>query len=168
MLGLPELIEEDMHVIDTALDELLRKTDTDVALVIDRGGPLLCQRGKYEQYDTMTMAALAAGSFSATAAMAERVGETNFTSIYQQGDNYSMLVSSIDNTLLLIVIFRANLSAGAIKFYAKIACTKMAAQLQRARNRAPGSTVDLVSMNIADATEIFSKRSGDQNPASQT
>jgi len=165
MLGLPELLEEDMNVIDGSLDELLRKTDTDVALVIDKGGPLLCQRGKYEQYDTMTMAALAAGSFCATEAIAERVGETNFTSIYQQGDQCSMLVSSIDEAVLLIVIFRSNLSAGAIKFYAKIACTKMASQLQRARARAPGTTIDLVSMNIGNAADIFGKKSGTQNPA---
>jgi predicted regulator of Ras-like GTPase activity (Roadblock/LC7/MglB family) len=157
MLGLPELLPEDMQVIDTALDELLRKTDTDVALVIDKGGPLLCQRGKYEQFDTMTMAALAAGSFCATEAIAERVGETNFSSIYQQGDQCSMLVCSIDECVLLIVIFKAHLSAGAIKYYAKIACSRMSAQLQRARNRTPGSTLDLVSMNVTNAGDVFKK-----------
>jgi predicted regulator of Ras-like GTPase activity (Roadblock/LC7/MglB family) len=163
MIGLPELLEEDIRVIDAALDELLRKSDTDVALVIDKGGPLLSQRGKYEQYDTMTMAALAAGAFCATEAIAERVGETNFTSIYQQGDQCSMLVSSIDDSLLLIIIFRADLSAGAIKFYAKLACSKVAAQLQYARSRAPGSILDLVSMNLPSTADIF-KKTGTQTP----
>jgi len=166
MLGLPQLLEEDVRVIDAALDELLRKSDTDVALIIDKGGPLLSQRGKYEQYDTMTMAALAAGSFCATEAIAERVGETNFTTIYQQGDQCSMLVSSIDDTVLLIIIFRADLSAGAVKFYAKIACTKVSVQLQKARGRAPGTTLDLVSMNLPDAAaDIFHKRPGSQDQA---
>ena len=160
MLGLPELIEEDMRVIDSALDELLRKSETDCALIIDKAGPLLSQRGRYEQYDTMTVAALAAGSFCATEAIAERVGETNFTSIYQQGDQFSVLVSSIADTVLLIVIFKANLSAGAVKFYAKSACSKIAVQLNSARSRAPGTTIDLVSMNVSNASDIFTKKPG--------
>src|SRR5437764_2296356 len=151
MLGLPQLQSEDMMVMDGALDELLRKTDATAALVIDRGGPLLTERGQTKDFDTMTMAALAAGSFSATQAIAERVGESDFTSVYQQGSRSSILVSMIDEALLLILVFRAELGVGIMKYHAKPVIDRIAIQLQMARERSPSDTVDLVSMNALDA-----------------
>jgi ribosomal protein S27AE len=40
-----------------------------------------------------------------------------------------------------------------------VAVERVAAQLQRAEQRAPGETIDLVSMNSVDAGEIFRKQS---------
>lgn len=143
--------------MDGSLDELLRKTDATAALIIDRGGPLVTERGQTKDLDTTTMAALAAGSFSATQAFAERVGETDFTNVYQQGAKNSILVSMIDESLLMILVFRAELGVGIMKHYAKVAVEKVAVQLAKARERAPTETVDLVSMNSFDAAEIFRK-----------
>jgi predicted regulator of Ras-like GTPase activity (Roadblock/LC7/MglB family) len=157
MLGLPQLQCEDMNVMDGALDELLRKTDATAALIIDRGGPLVTERGQTKDFDTTTMAALAAGSFSATQAIAERVGESDFSSVYQQGTHHSILVSMIDESLLLILVFRADLGVGIMKYHSKSATEKIAIQLTVARLRAPDSTVDLVSMNALDAADIFRK-----------
>lgn len=157
MLGLPQLQIEDMQVMDGALDELLRKTEATAALIIDRGGPLVTERGSTQEFDTTTMAALAAGSFSATQAFAERVGETDFTSVYQQGNRNSILVSMIDDALLMILVFRADLGVGIMKHYAKAAVDRIAGQIGKARERAPTETVDLVSMNSLDAAEIFRK-----------
>jgi predicted regulator of Ras-like GTPase activity (Roadblock/LC7/MglB family) len=145
-----------MQVMDGSLDELLRKTEATAALIIDRGGPLVTERGQTKEFDTTTMAALAAGSFSATQAIAERVGESDFSSVYQQGARHSILVSMIDDALLLILVFRAELGVGIMKYHSKAAIDRIATQLIRARERAP-ETVDLVSMNSLDAAEIFRK-----------
>lgn len=144
--------------MDESLAQLLERSEATAALIIDKGGPLIGQRGDLERYDTTTIAALAAGSFSATQAIAERCGEINFSSIYQQGDHTSMLFRNIDENLLLIVLFRAALSVGAIKYYADVAVERVAEQIQRAQQRAPGETVDLVSMNTLDAGDIFRKQ----------
>lgn len=156
MLGLPQLQSEDMEVMDGSLDDLLRKTEATAALIIDRGGPLVTERGQTKDFDTTTMAALAAGSFSATQAIAERVGESDFSSVYQQGIRHSILVSMIDEALLLILVFRAELGVGIMKYHSKTSIERIAKQLTRARERAP-ETVDLVSMNSLDAAEIFRK-----------
>jgi predicted regulator of Ras-like GTPase activity (Roadblock/LC7/MglB family) len=105
------------------------------------------------------MAALAAGSFCATQAIAERVGEANFSNIYQQGSEHSLFVSSIDENLLLIVIFKAALSVGVIKFYAAKTVAVVAAQLTKAQQRTPGANIDLVSLNLLNASEIFRRKS---------
>jgi predicted regulator of Ras-like GTPase activity (Roadblock/LC7/MglB family) len=157
MPGLPPLIEEDVQLLDTALDELLRRSEATLALVIDKGGPVIHQRGAAGQFDTTTIGALAAGSFCATQAIAERMGETHFASIYQQGARFSLLFCNIDDNALLIVIFKAELSAGAVKYFAAETARQIVRQLQRAQERAPGESLDLVSENLLDVSAIFSK-----------
>jgi len=158
MPGLPPLIEEDVQLLDSALGELLQKSEAALALVIDKGGPVIHQSGAVEQFDAMTIAALAAGSFSATQAIAERLGETNFASIYQQGERFSLLFGNIDENALLIVIFKSELSAGAVKYYAAETARRIAGQFLRAQQRSPGESLDLVSENKLDVTSIFSKK----------
>ena len=111
-------------------------------MIIDKGGPVISQRGAAEQFDTTTIAALAAGSFCATQAIAERLGETDFSNIYQQGEHFSLLFCNIDEDVLLIVIFNAELSAGAVKYYAEAAAVQIGNHLQKARLRAPDETME--------------------------
>jgi predicted regulator of Ras-like GTPase activity (Roadblock/LC7/MglB family) len=157
MPGLPPLIEEDVKLLNSVLDELLRKSEAAAALVIDKGGPVIDQRGMIDQFDTTTIAALAAGSFCATQAIAERLGEVNFATIYQQGERFSLLFCNIDDNALLIVIFRAEMSAGAIKYYSADTVRQIARQMQRAQARAPGESLDLVSENSLDVSSVFGK-----------
>jgi predicted regulator of Ras-like GTPase activity (Roadblock/LC7/MglB family) len=159
MAGLPQLIEEDVLALDTAVDDLLRRSGAGAALVIDKGGPLICQRGAADQFDATTVAALAAGAFSATDMMARHLGETSLSHIYQQGRQVSLLISNVDDNLLLIVVFPAETGVGAVKYYAADAVTRISAQMQKAALRAPGASVDLVSLNALDASDIFRKRS---------
>ena len=158
MIGLPPLIEEDVHLLNSVLDELLRKSEAATALVIDKGGPVIDQRGAVEQFDTTTIAALAAGSFCATQAIAERLGEVNFANIYQQGERFSLLICNIDENALLIVIFKAELSAGAIKYFAAESVRQIARQMARAQARAPGESLDLVSENTMDVSTVFRQK----------
>jgi predicted regulator of Ras-like GTPase activity (Roadblock/LC7/MglB family) len=158
MPGLPPLIEEDVQLLNSALDELLRKSEAAAALVIDKGGPVIGQRGSVEEFDTTTIAALAAGSFCATQAIAERLGEINFANIYQQGEHFSLLFCNIDENALLIVIFRAELSAGAIKYFAAESVRQIGRQMERAQARAPGESLDLVSENTLDVSTVFRQK----------
>ncbi|MEO6035465.1 MAG: roadblock/LC7 domain-containing protein [Verrucomicrobiota bacterium] len=158
MLSLPPLFEEDIQCLESALDELLRQSEATAALLIDKGGPLICERGVTDGLDTTTMAALAAGSFAATEAIAGLVGESNFNSIYQQGDHQSLLVGNVGANLLLIVIFKAVQSVGAVKYFATVANKQIAQQLERARLRNPDSVLDLVAMDLANTSVLFKKK----------
>lgn len=158
MLSLPPLIEEDIQCMESALDELLQKSEAMCALLIDKGGPLICQRGVLEGFDTTTMAALAAGSFAANEAIAGLVGESNFASVYQQGEHHSLLVGNVSGNVLLIVIFKAAMSVGVVKYFAAATVQRIAGQLQKARERAPDASLDLVSLNLENTAEIFRKK----------
>ena len=158
MLSLPPLFEEDIQCMESALDELLRQSEATAALLIDKGGPLICERGATQGFDTTTMAALAAGSFAATEAIAGLVGESDFNSIYQQGEHRSLLVGNVGQNVLLIVIFKASQSVGAVKYFSAVANKQIALQLQKARQRNPDTVLDLVSMDLANTAVLFKKK----------
>ncbi len=155
MPTLPQPIEEDIGELNNALQDLLIKSDATTALVIDKGGFIITQSGRLQDLDTTTLCALSAASFAATESIATLVGEQNFSSIYQQGDHSSLLVMNVDEYCLLGVIFKASLSVGAIKYYASDSIMKVAAQLKRAHQRAPGAGLDLSMLNLADPSVIF-------------
>src|SRR5687768_14156072 len=96
MHTLPQLLEEDILQLDSALQELLTKSDALTAIITDRAGFCLTQRGETERFDTTSIAALASGSFEATQAIARMINEPNFSCVYQQGEQLSMLVNNID------------------------------------------------------------------------
>ncbi len=159
MAPLPQLIEEDIGEIDSALGELIEKSEAGCALVIDKGGFLITTRGATEQLDTMTLAALSAASFAATQGLATLVSETNFYSVYQQGENYSLLVHNIDEHCLLTIVFKASIGVGSVKYYAGDTIKRIAVQLKAAREREPGKGLDLSMANMADATPLFRRKS---------
>jgi predicted regulator of Ras-like GTPase activity (Roadblock/LC7/MglB family) len=155
---LPQLIEEDIQRLDDLLRELLARTDATTALVIDKGGFLIHSQGDTRQFDLTTIAALASGAYMANQTIANLVHETNFNSVYQQGEHYSMFVLCVDEYCMLVVIFKAQVSVGVVKYYAVPAAEQMAAQLSLAQQRAPGAVLDLSALNLADASDLFRKR----------
>jgi predicted regulator of Ras-like GTPase activity (Roadblock/LC7/MglB family) len=158
MSSLPQLIEEDIRQIDGALNDLLTKSEATSALVLDKGGFLITQCGDVRRFDITTIGALAAAMYAATQGIAGLVSEENFSSVYQQGENFSLLVHNVDEHCLLLVIFRAQISVGAVKYYALNTISEVAQQLQAAQIRAPGEGYDLSVMNIADTADIFRKK----------
>ena len=158
MATLPQLIEEDIQQLDDALRELLKQTEATTALVIDKGGFLITHQGDSRQFDLTTIAALASGAFMANETIANLVHETTFNNVYQQGEKFSMFTICIDEFCLLIVIFKAQLSVGAVKYFAVPAAHKIAAQLQYAQERDPEGGFDLSVLNIADPSELFKRK----------
>ena len=159
MATLPQLFEEDIGALNQALWELLIRSEASLAMLIDKGGFLITRCGEEPpETDVTTLAALSAASFAATQGIASLVSETNFTSVYQQGEHYSLLVLLVDDYSLLTVVFRAHLSVGAVKYYATGVTAQIARQLKRAHERAPTQGLDLSLADMADASVLFRKR----------
>jgi predicted regulator of Ras-like GTPase activity (Roadblock/LC7/MglB family) len=158
MATLPQLVEEDIQRLDDELRELLAKTDATTALIIDKGGFLISSQGDTRSFDLTTIAALASGAFLANQTIANLVHETNFNSVYQQGEKFSMFVICVDENCLLSVIFKAAVSVGAVKYFASPAVKRIAVQMQIAQERDPGGGLDLSMLNIADPSEVFKRR----------
>jgi predicted regulator of Ras-like GTPase activity (Roadblock/LC7/MglB family) len=158
MATLPQLTEEDIQQIDDALRELLKQTDATTALVTDKGGFLITHQGDGRQFDLTTISALASGAYMANQTIANLVHEPNFSSVYQQGDNYSIFAVSIDEQSLLIIIFKAGGSVGVVKYFSVYAIETIAKQLKVAQMRDPERGFDLSVLNIANSEAIFRKK----------
>src|ERR1700747_12250 len=138
----PQLMDEDIQKIDSELQELLTRTEATSALIIDTGGFLIASKGDTRQFDLTTIAALASGAYMANQTIANLVHETNFNSVYQQGEKHSMFVISVDENCLLVVIFKALVSVGAVKYFAGPAARHIADQMRAAQERDPGAGLD--------------------------
>jgi predicted regulator of Ras-like GTPase activity (Roadblock/LC7/MglB family) len=161
MATLPQLLEDDVRTLGAALDDLVQKSEATSALILDKGGFVISETGDTRAFDATTLGALAAATYAATQGIAGLVGEENFSNVYQQGENYSLLVSNIDEHCLLVVIFNAQISVGAVKYYAMGAISQIAQQLQVAGTRSPDEGVDLSILNLADTADVFAKRFDD-------
>ena len=158
MATLPQLLEEDIQRLNDELRTLLERSDASTALIIDQGGFLITSAGDSRKFDLTTIAALASGAYLANQTIANLVHETNFNSVYQQGERFSMLVTSVDEHCQLVVIFRAEVSVGVVKYFSAPAVEQIARQMQISRERDPEAGLDLSVLNLADASEVFKRK----------
>ena len=158
MPTLPQLIEEDVQLMERVLQDLLVHTEATTALIIDKGGFLITHRGEAEQFDLTTIAALASGAYLANQTIANLIHEENFDSVYQQGEKFSMFVLNVDEYCLLVLVFRAAISVGAVKYFALRGSPRIAEQLKKAHDRDPGEGLDLSILNIADTSKLFRRK----------
>jgi predicted regulator of Ras-like GTPase activity (Roadblock/LC7/MglB family) len=159
MPSLPQLLEEDVRAIDSALQEFLERSQATAALLAAEGGFLIFQHGNTTQFDATSLSALAANAFSANQAIAGLLEESGFATVYQQGVRFSILIGQVNRQHTLITIFPASTSVGAVKYFAAFAVQAIAAQLGKAKERAPDQGLDLATLNLADATQLFRQRS---------
>ena len=154
---LPQLLEEDIQRLDDVLRDLLTQSDATTALILDKGGFLITSQGDARQFDLTTIGALASGAYLANQTIANLVHEENFDSVYQQGETFSMLATNIDEHCLLVVIFRAQVGVGIVKYHATENRKQIAKQLKKAQERDPEAGLDLSVLNLADPSTMFRK-----------
>ena len=159
MATLPQLLEEDIQCLDRILTEYLDRSDAATVLVIDKGGFLITHQGDSRRFDLTTIAALASGAYLANQTIANLVHEENFDSVYQQGEKFSMFVINVDEECVLVVIFKAQVGVGVVKYFAAGAVERVARQLKTAQERDPGGGLDLSVLNLADPAEVFKRKS---------
>lgn len=156
MSTLPQLIEEDILHLNEVLKDFLSQTDATTALVIDKGGFLITHQGKSADFDLTTIGALASGAFMANQTIAGLVNEPNFSSIHQQGENFSLFCCNVDEQVMLVIIFRCHV--GVVKYFITPAIKKIATQLEAARRRSPDQGIDLSVLNVANTQDVFRKK----------
>ncbi len=158
MANLPQLVERDIRLLDDTLREFIAHTEATTALIIDKGGFLITHQGDAVQFDLTTIGALASGAFMANQTIAGLVNESNFNSIYQQGEKFSLFVVNVDEHCMLVVIFKAEVGVGVVKYYAANAVKRLARRLKTARERNPDGGLDLSVLNMADPQQLFRKK----------
>lgn len=158
MATLPALIEEDVQRINAALNEFLSKSEAKAVLLTAEGGFVVLHAGHTGDFDVTAFGTLAANARYATQAVAELIDEPNFNTLYQQGERFSLLATTVDRYHTLIVLFSAKQSVGAMKYYAVPTIQTIADQLKKASARDPKNTIDPVSLNLSSTSELFRRK----------
>ncbi|HEY5546353.1 MAG TPA: roadblock/LC7 domain-containing protein [Gemmatimonadaceae bacterium] len=109
------LTPEDEQALRRGMERLLQESSAHCALLVDRGGQLLAQAGDRPAFDATTFATLTAADFSANDQLARLLGETDFTSLFHQGERESMLVADIAGRAILVVLFDARTTLGLVR-----------------------------------------------------
>jgi predicted regulator of Ras-like GTPase activity (Roadblock/LC7/MglB family) len=154
----PSLIQDDIDCIEAVLRELLRKSEANIALLVEKAGYLIHQCGNPDQIDTTTFATLGSNAYNAVQFMASLVNESNFSSMYQQGESYSTLMLNIDENSLLVIVFPTHLTVGSMKYYAAPAVRSIADRIGEASQRAPGAGIDLSDLDPNDVQALFHRK----------
>ncbi|WP_080804416.1 roadblock/LC7 domain-containing protein [Desulfamplus magnetovallimortis] len=110
------LSEKQLKGIDNVLKVKLIDAGVKNAILIDMAGNTVSKQndGNFN-IDTVAFAALAAGNFAAVDAMAQMVGESEFSLLFHKGETASIHFSKVNENLLLITMFHKDISLGLIR-----------------------------------------------------
>jgi predicted regulator of Ras-like GTPase activity (Roadblock/LC7/MglB family) len=147
---IPALSIEDVEQIDNILQDYLQKSESDLSVVIDRGGNVISQSGDLGMMDVTIIAALAAGSFAATKELARRIGEVEFNALYHQGNGNHMFMNSIDEDTIMITVFSSQTTVGLVRFYSASAANSLASILQSLRQKSAAGGGQRLEFDASD------------------
>jgi len=159
------LTEKDILEIDLNLVRLLKDSEARCTLLVDQDGRMLARKGFTKELDCETLAALIAGSFASTRAMAKLVGESEFSVLFHQGERDHIHNVLVDDHTILTVIFDDRTTIGMVRVYAKDISEKLRAILAFARVNNAGLPVDVPDM-VGDASDALDNMFGgfDETP----
>ena len=111
-----ELDKKQLENIEQILEEELIELGVQNVILIDLAGNVIVNldNGKIN-HDVYSLAALAAGNFGAVSAMANIIGEQEFSLLFHKGETDSIHFSKVSNDLLLITIFSKDVSLGFLR-----------------------------------------------------
>lgn len=109
------LTEEAVARISATLDNNLLEAGASCALLVDRSGNLIANRGDPDGLDVTSLAALSAANYGVTEEIARLVGEDNFSLLFHKGKNENVHYSKIGEDFFLITIFNKDASLGLMR-----------------------------------------------------
>jgi predicted regulator of Ras-like GTPase activity (Roadblock/LC7/MglB family) len=127
--------QQDATRIHEILTRFIGESGAGEALLIDRSGQLLAMDGVSQAVDAVSISALAAAAFSSTAAMAQLLGEPEFSVLFHEGTKRSIHVSTVDDDAILLAIFDERTTVGMVRLFAGEASRAVGGVLGEARAR---------------------------------
>ena len=113
------LSQKQLNHLNRILEQNLIDKGVSCALLIDMAGNIIVSLddGRTDT-DTYSLACLAAGNFGAIKAMANIIGEGDFSLLFNKGKNVNIHYKTIASEYLLINIFNKDLSLGFLRLKA--------------------------------------------------
>lgn len=109
------LRREAMEDISALLDTNLLRAGADCALLVDRAGYVIVNRGDPSTLDIVALAALSAANYGATEEIAKLIGEQDFALLFHKGKNENVHYTKVSDDYFLITLFGREVSLGLIR-----------------------------------------------------
>ncbi|MCG8473255.1 MAG: roadblock/LC7 domain-containing protein [Desulfobacterales bacterium] len=107
---------QQLESIEDVLNEELIELGVQSVVLIDLAGNVIVNLDNGRcQHDVYSLAALSAANFGAVSAMANIIGEEEFSLLFHKGESDSIHFNKIGTDLLLITIFSKDVSLGFLR-----------------------------------------------------
>ena len=111
--------EDDFAAITQSLQRFLVDADARCALLVDKSGQLVATVGEKPRFDPTAFATLTAADFSANDQLAKLIGESDFNSLFHQGEKESMYLADVARRVILVVLFDNRTTLGLVRLKMK-------------------------------------------------
>ena len=109
------ITKKDLEKMDFCLNKIVSSSRAHSVLLIDRSGQLIAQHGNTPGIDILSLSALTAANFGATAEIARILGEEEFTLLFHKGKSENVYFSAIGEHVIMVTLFDDNTSLGLIR-----------------------------------------------------
>ena len=109
------ITDKDMKKINYCLNKMLSSSMAHSVLLIDRSGQLIAHNGNTPEIDILSLSALTAANFGATAEIARMLGEEEFTLLFHKGRSENVYFSAIGEHVIMVTLFDDKTSLGLIR-----------------------------------------------------
>src|ERR671932_1805516 len=130
--------EGDFGAITQALERFLQESSARCTLLVDRTGQLVATVGEKPTFDPTAFATLTAADFSANDQLAKLIGETEFSSLFHQGEQESMYLADVARRVILVVLFDSRTTLGLVRLKVKATVDDLARLFRAVFERGQG------------------------------
>jgi predicted regulator of Ras-like GTPase activity (Roadblock/LC7/MglB family) len=109
------ITENDMKKINYCLNKIISSSLAHSVLLIDRSGQLIAHHGNTPEFDILSLSALTAANFGATAEIARILGEEEFSLLFHKGRSENVYFSAIGEHVIMVTLFDDKTSLGLIR-----------------------------------------------------
>lgn len=144
------LTPEGIQEINSVLQDLVDKSESNAALLVEKSGQLISLYGEVDVRNTVALAALVGGAFASTKELGRLIGEEEFAMMYQQGRKSHIIIAALSTHDLLVVIFDDKTSIGLVKVMIKKAIDDLSGIVSKLRSQkeVPKSFKDLIESEL--------------------
>jgi predicted regulator of Ras-like GTPase activity (Roadblock/LC7/MglB family) len=109
------ITKKDIEKIDFCLNKVVSTSLAHSVLLIDRSGQLIAHHGNTPGIDILSLSALTAANFGATAEIARILGEEEFTLLFHKGRSENVYFSAVGEHVIIVTLFDDRTSLGLIR-----------------------------------------------------
>ncbi len=119
------IYEPDKIKLESVLSSFIEESGARLSMLVTKNGMILSRKGDYTGVDIQSLAALTAGTFASTQALAKVVGEKEFLGVFHQGKRNNIYISLISDFGILVAVFDISVTVGIIRLSAREAAKKL-------------------------------------------